>query len=322
MFADTASHQAVLAARLRRTMHGFVRVPEPQPVRIEVMNGLQASCIRAARTSDLTIGSAVMSDLMLLDSGVAENAVSLVFSNSLFGNLVSVRNLGAQVSVDGNDLAQGDAAEHCTLPLSLIIDGISLHIAPQKVVAEVPKSRFDRILQNATAAVLVFAIAVAGLLIADGTRDRVLRYPGADQPDVGPPTTQIAFAGQLREKIVASGLAERIDVQALQEGGVRVAGEVPIALRSEWDQLKIWFEGLPDAPMLVSNVSAGSAEMTLPPIMMVRLSAPRALYLATGEILNVTDAMENGWSVQDIGLDKVMFARGTEIIEYSLEGSE
>src|SRR6056297_3554456 len=99
MFADTASHQAVLYSRFRRWLYGWVRLSDPRPIDISILNGLQSNCQRTARTSKLTIGSDPECDLILLDEAVPDQAVILVFENSLFGNLVSVRNLGTNVSV-------------------------------------------------------------------------------------------------------------------------------------------------------------------------------------------------------------------------------
>lgn len=318
MFADTASHQAVLSSRLRRWLYGWVRLSDPRPINISILNGLQAACHRISRLSELTIGSDSASDLILLDETVPDQAVTLVFENSLFGNLVSVRNLGADVSVNGTTVSVEQAAENLTLPLTLTVCGVDLDIGSQRNLSKSPQSLIDRSVQRIIISALAILLVVALMVVTESQQNVAqIRLSGSDDsPDLE--VTQEAFAMQLRDRLETSGLGLHISVGMMQEGGLKATGDLPEALKPVWDREQAWFEGLPDAPHLISSVSITSAQMDLPPITMVRLSEPPALYLATGQILEANDSLSDGWRLSEVLENKVIFVRGIETVEFRL----
>ncbi len=335
--ASLSSHQHVLNKTmdgLRSRVDTFASVTE---LDVCIVEGVQAGAARRLKTGALTLGSAGSNDLILLDDKVAEEHAEITFTHSVFGVLADVSARAPGVMVNGYGLPAGEVLDAQTLPLDIALGETRVRIArpaggaktrrlqdaaQERLGAMRARFRGDPIIVGAA---LVLALLILGALAMNLLqRDRGL-VVGMNVPTLVVPVSAEMnrnWASDLRAEVLAAGLGDNLRIAEPEVGLLKVSGFVPESKVADLRTVQAWFDAQADAPATVWDVARGSALGPLPRVDMVRLSAPKAVVLSTGDMVQLGDAFAGDWILEDVTRDTLVLARGGDRRTVAYRGAQ
>lgn len=322
--ASLASHwhvaRTALAARFSPVGAALGRALVTAEITAEITEGLQAGVSRDLRVSQLVIGSGPDCDIVLLEEGIAALHVEITFQQSFFGGMAALTAMGDSVFVNGTPLHPGHEVDTVTFPFALNIGTARIDFSRPGLVASsaikaARNPRLARVDPVLVFAALALLLTLGGSLLWDlltGTRNFVVETNRA--PVVLPASAPTAplWPAVLEEQITARGLGDALQVETREDQILRLSGAVPETRLPAYRALQNWYSAQPDAPAVLWDVARMPKLRQLPDIGLVRLTAPPAVVLTSGQVINLGEEVTEGWRLERITETQLTLARGDE----------
>ena len=281
---------------------------KPLALNIDVLSGAHNGVSQRVEGSEITIGSASGSDVILFADPIAPRHAS-ISTRSNFGSSVIIRAIDGPVILDSGAMLEPGQWAEGQMPLDLSLGGthvtlsrtINPHEFAKPLIAMamalglilIGPNLVDTAFSSVTRAV---ESPVVGNIVTNATS------PAADEADA---TDMVAL---LRERVRSDELGHLIEVLPGRDGTVLASGEIGRESTGKWRSILRWFDTVPDAPNLVNAVRVGKAP-EMPSIASVWLLGEPEVTLSSGEKLRTGDRARGGWTVKDISATGVVLSR-------------
>lgn len=284
------------------------------PLQLIVNGGMHDKCKSDVQLDDISIGSEPSNDLVLLDPGVAPSHIHIAVSYSLLGPLATVTAKDAAAEANGHPVDKGDALKPLRMPINLYFgDGVSVELSRQ-IVLRPQRSFYQRARRKMIATVVGFGTLTAGLLVWEKYSGQMFvvspNYVSAttlDQP------SQIGISAKtFVDKLDQVGLGETLRVAETVDGFLEVRGRMSPSQARTWEAVAVWYDTTSVARPLLTYFQNAAELPVMPPISLVRLSAPQELVLSTGKAMGVNSKLSDDWRIAAIERDHIVIARGAE----------
>ncbi|MBB4017167.1 hypothetical protein GGR16_002196 [Chelatococcus caeni] len=284
---------------------------------LAVVSGCHAGASFQLLDKVYRIGSTAEADIVLADPGIAPDHATIRIGRGS----MKVEARGGDVDVAGHGLLPGGYGRLVRLPAEITLGGATLRITDDRMP---PLPRAVHLARRAARRPLPVAGLALGLILALSLPVILMergRGAGADAagqaagtaPQMRPTTHEAAE--QLKSRIAAADLAG-LQVTAVDDSRIVVAGVVPERKMPAWTETRSWFDATyAQNPLLVSQVTASDSF----PIQGLRLRAVwfgDTPYVVTGDGRKHHEGavIEGGWRVERIDREAVTFARDGNVV--------
>ena len=271
---------------------------------LEVTAGPNAGAV-VPLDGEARIGSGLDNDIVLADASVAERQAIVV----LDGDLCLLDPLADGISVNGKPAPAGRFVQ--------LRDGLLVQAGQTIIRVHGPAIKPRRAKWLVAAVPAVLAIVGVGALVglASPGRNSVPPPPPPQVVPAPPPSADAAAA--LGERLRDAGLADVLRVTA-GPGTVMVEGRVTAAQLQQWSTHQRWFDGRYSALSLDNRVREAAPDEK-PNIQLRAVSLGAVPYFITaGGDRYVTGSVVDGWTVDAIESERILFSRGSRRAEIRL----
>ena len=309
-----------------------------------IETGLHAGTVQRLAPGNYTVGSELEADIILSDKDI--EAVHLIVELDRQG--LRLEPLQGAIAVDGEHVSLEPGGErHLAFPVRFSIGGTSIKITAPKDAVE---SR--RRMRRALVATGVAFLTVVGFQLVDplgGAPGQKTASALPQEPQIGqavgdegtvgmkadsdgkegrspndentavtlPTVTLDQAAAALRERLAANDFRD-VEVKTAVDR-IIVRGEAEPVRMGEWQDIRIWFDGAFGRDfLLVAKVEP--AEKETPPSLAIEAvwSGDDPYLIAGGQRFAVGAHVGDGWMIDRIGTDEIMFKRGDRSFSLTL----
>jgi type III secretion system YscD/HrpQ family protein len=293
---------------------------------LQVIGGLHAGVNLELDTGSYTIGSSTGADIVLRDANVApEHAVIRVGQSE-----VRLEATGGEVEYDGGVLAQGHG---CRLqyPVELTLGEAKIRLTGQPDRQAVAAARFGKLIQTFVSthpAAAGFAVLLGAAVLSFGAAS--LPHSSEQGPSVTRPKEQTSkpdnasvteeAAVQFKRRLQDAKIT---GVKVSASGNIlAVSGRVSKTSMAGWNSALKWLdETYGSKKVVLSSTVEFFAEDGKDPVQLrlqsVWFGEKPYIILEDGTHYHVGALLDNGWTVKEIGEDKVVLARGDQTFPIS-----
>jgi hypothetical protein len=298
-------------------------------LKFEVVAGTHQGASLLLDWADYRIGSSQDADIVLSDDGVApEHAVLHVGPGG-----VRIDATGGSVTIEHEPLALW-RGRRVRLPANVTLGAARIHLAGDggddlgPRFNEFGRELGRRVLHNpltgaAVLACLVIAVTVARELPQTARAGRDGEHTGAAEVAASERPTSGANAQSVAEA-AARELSTRLDAANIRtlrvttaDGRVAVAGKVTKEEAVSWAAIQQWFDqAYSGGIVLTTDISPTAEGRTMPALQLQAIWYGEHPYVLTagGERYFEGAVLDNGWTIREIGEDRVLLAKGGETV--------
>ncbi len=305
-----------------------------------VETGLHAGSVQRLASGIYTLGSEFEADIVLADPGVASIHVIL----ELDRQALRLEPVQGSIAVDGESVALEPGGErHLALPVSFTIGDIRLRMsAPQDSVRMKKRVRMMALAAGAVA-LAVIGVQMAGsffggdsggpavsldrqepvmaaAMSADAARNQANGPLAASKTGASAPPPAVTLdqaAAELRARLASASLT---GVEVIAAGDrLQVQGAAEPERMADWREVRMWFDGaFGHRFIMVADVR--EAEKEEPPKLAIEAiwSGERPYVMAGGRRFHEGAAIGDGWMIEMIQSDEIVFKRGDTFFSLTL----
>ena len=327
--AGIESHQRLIARQISGYRTRVTHLAGDVDVRVEFLNGIQAGSSKDFKTSDLTIGKTAESDVILLDDSIDDRVATLTFNRTVFGVYATIQSYTDGLTVHSRKFRKDEILTEEQLPVEIEVGKHRLRVLRASDSA-VGLSEYVRSARSFTgwnglatvagACLALFVILYLGFTAPFSSRAVEIQFndtaPAQQTSDVAEREWLDELTGKLREYGVDQWLDVRLDGKDM----LLVSGSIPVSEVPKLRDVQQWMDRQPYAPITVWNVNQARGLSQLPPIKMVRLSEPKAVFFTNGEAVFYGTEYVDGWVLTDVSRSALRFERGAEASVINIRG--
>lgn len=292
--------------------------------RISVVGGNHAGASIQRPSGKLKVGRSAANDLVLFADDIEQEHFRLELPSQLSGKIVLHAIQGA-VEVNGSHLVQVGEFVEIRNGARIVAGNSEIRIArladPGNFV--VPAVRAGIVVVALGAALVAWNLvsSLAELVPAsaqslyDSISQPVSRELRGAMKSAGIPTTGKSaatvepYVWTARAKLEETGLANKLRVSASADGSLQISGTVSEADSAAWNSFLRWYDGNPDFPQLIREVSRGEDKNDFPPLQSVWFGKEPTAFFKDGTIAGIGARIPGDWVVAEISKDSVILER-------------
>lgn len=256
----------------------------------------------------LAVGSDLVNDAVLIADELAARHFSVTVADILRG-IIEIEALDDTITLDNGRVLRPGQSWKQPLPMRFKAGRATFRIEPARRLQDlVPGGRRTLL---ALAAVVVLGVGVSLVSSISGTlfgRSSLAGFGANASLSTGGNAAQTA-RNALMEQIRQSGVPDNIQVELGPSGTVIATGTVDPAGMEKWREVLKWYDTRPDSPLLVNNVSRGTANAQTPQFRSVWVDGNPHVVLAAGQTARVGDTVSGGWRIETIDRQGVVLVR-------------
>lgn len=264
---------------------------------------------RLWRSGDrLAVGSDLANDAVLIADQLAAQHFSVTIADILRG-IVEIEAIDDTITLENGRVLRPGQSWKRPMPLRFRAGQAQFRVEPARRVQDVvPGGRKTILAIGAVAALAIGISLLSSISSAISGRSSLAGFGANASLSAGESAVQTA-RNALMEQIRQAGIPGDIQVEAGPSGTVIATGTVDPAGLEKWRDVLKWYDTRPDSPLLVNNVSRGTANAQTPQFRSVWVDGNPHVVLATGQTARAGDTVPGGWRIETIDRNGVVLVR-------------